>query len=182
MESDERLLGLARDGCEASWTALYQRHRGRIQRFALHMCGSAEVAGEAVQETFLALLDRMDRYDAGKGSLGSWLLGVARNKVLRLLEGERRHEAIESEDHAHAANALTDLTANESIEAVRRAVLALPANYREVTVLCGLEETGYEEAARILGCPVGTVRSRLHRARRLLMDRLIPVEKGGCVK
>ena len=58
------------------------------------------------------------------------------------------------------------------MDQVRRAVLALPANYREVVVLCELQELAYAEAAQILSCPVGTVRSRLHRARELLAARL----------
>ena len=67
---------------------------------------------------------------------------------------------------------LGDLTRKEGIDALRRAVLTLPRRYREVVVLCDLEEVDYADAARILGCPVGTVRSRMHRARALLMEKL----------
>jgi len=65
-----------------------------------------------------------------------------------------------------------DLTAREGIEALRRAVQTLPRRYREVVVLCDLEEVDYADAAVALGCPIGTVRSRLHRARGLLLDKL----------
>jgi DNA-directed RNA polymerase specialized sigma24 family protein len=58
------------------------------------------------------------------------------------------------------------------VELVRRAISTLPASYREVVVLCELEEMSYEETATALGCPVGTVRSRLHRARAILIDKL----------
>jgi RNA polymerase sigma-70 factor (ECF subfamily) len=58
------------------------------------------------------------------------------------------------------------------IDAVRQAILALPAHYREVVVLCSLHEMNYEQAAEAIGCPVGTVRSRLHRARAMLIDKL----------
>ncbi len=175
---DQDLLDRARAGCEESWTTLYRRHRGRIYRFALHMCGSADMAEDAVQETFLALLERMDRYDESRGTLEAWLLGVARNKVLRLLERDR--EAIH--DTEPSGNLLSEMAKSESIGAVRKAVLGLPASYREVVVLCDLEEMEYTEAARILNCPLGTVRSRLHRARQMLMERLMPVEKGGVVQ
>jgi RNA polymerase sigma-70 factor (ECF subfamily) len=67
---------------------------------------------------------------------------------------------------------LAGLGSRETVEQVRRAVLALPASYREVVVICELHELGYAEAAQILGCPVGTVRSRLYRARELLALRL----------
>ncbi|HKG23879.1 MAG TPA: sigma factor-like helix-turn-helix DNA-binding protein, partial [Blastocatellia bacterium] len=67
---------------------------------------------------------------------------------------------------------LGDLTRSEAIESVRQAVLALPPHYREVVALCELQEMSYVDAANALGCAVGTVRSRLHRARALLTERL----------
>jgi RNA polymerase sigma-70 factor (ECF subfamily) len=67
---------------------------------------------------------------------------------------------------------LAELIDREGIEALRRSVLALPRRYREVVVLCDLEEVDYGEAALVLGCPIGTVRSRLHRARALLLEKL----------
>jgi len=69
-------------------------------------------------------------------------------------------------------NALDDLTHREGIEALRRAIGTLPRRYREVVVLCDLEEVDYADAAGVLGCPIGTVRSRLHRARALLLEKL----------
>ena len=69
---------------------------------------------------------------------------------------------------------LLDLTRREGIDALRRAVQALPRRYREVVVLCDLEEVDYADAAVALGCPIGTVRSRLHRARGLLLEKLQP--------
>ena len=69
-------------------------------------------------------------------------------------------------------NPLGDLTRHETIESVRRAVLALPADYREAVVLCDLHEMSYAEAAQVLGCAIGTVRSRLHRGRALLTEKL----------
>ena len=69
---------------------------------------------------------------------------------------------------------LEDLTKAEMIDNVRRAVLSLPERYREVVVLCELQELSYGETAEILGCAIGTVRSRLHRARGLLLAKLRP--------
>jgi len=67
---------------------------------------------------------------------------------------------------------LGDLTRGEAIESVRQAVLALPTNFREVVVLCDLHEMSYVDAAAVLGCALGTVRSRLHRARGMLLEKL----------
>jgi RNA polymerase sigma-70 factor (ECF subfamily) len=77
---------------------------------------------------------------------------------------------------------LEDLTRAETIESVRKAVLSLPPKYREVVVLCELQDVSYGETAEILGCAIGTVRSRLHRARALLLAKLRPatnVEETG---
>ena len=73
---------------------------------------------------------------------------------------------------------LDDLTRAETIESVRRAVLSLPSKYREVVVLCELQDISYGETAEILGCAIGTVRSRLHRARALLLAKLRPAAEA----
>jgi len=70
------------------------------------------------------------------------------------------------------ADPLVDLAHREGVESLRRAVQALPRRYREVVVLCDLEEVDYADAAVALACPIGTVRSRLHRARSLLLEKL----------
>jgi RNA polymerase sigma-70 factor (ECF subfamily) len=77
---------------------------------------------------------------------------------------------------------LEDLSRTETIESVRRSVLALPERYREVVVLCDLQEMSYVEAAEVLGCAVGTVRSRLHRARALLIEKLRPAKEDEAVE
>jgi len=74
---------------------------------------------------------------------------------------------------------LGDLTRGEGVESLRKAILALPPHYREVVVLCDLNEMDYAGAAEILGCAVGTVRSRLHRARELILKKLCARGPGG---
>jgi RNA polymerase sigma-70 factor (ECF subfamily) len=71
---------------------------------------------------------------------------------------------------------LGELTRSERVEMLRRAVIALPVRYREVVVLCDLEELTYAEAADALGCAIGTVRSRLHRARTMLAARMAALD------
>ena len=85
--------------------------------------------------------------------------------------------ARQSED----AVALDGLIQRENTACVRAAVLALPEKYREVITLCELEGLDYEAAAAALACPVGTVRSRLHRARRMLAEKLDGAERRGSV-
>jgi RNA polymerase sigma-70 factor (ECF subfamily) len=174
LPSDEHLLTRLTAGCEESFTALYRRHQGRVFRFALEMSGSTAVAEEVTQEVFLGVLNGAVRHDPARGRVSSLLMGVARNQVLRSLSRDSRYTAdpAEGDRPSREADALANLTRREAIEAVRQAVLSLPPNYREVVVLCDLEEMDYGEAAEALGCPVGTVRSRLHRARALLTGKL----------
>ena len=183
--SDEELLRLAGAGDADAFTALYRRRQAGIYRFALQMCGSEGIAEDVTQEVFLTLVGRESQmFDPSRGTLAAYLYGVARNQVLRRLEKERHFVAIidETTEDESATTAsgqliaahdpLAELARNELIEAVRLAVLALPTHYREVVVLCELHEMSYAEAATALGCAVGTVRSRLHRARALLVEKL----------
>lgn len=175
--SDGELVRRMAAGDEEAFSVLYWRCHASVYRFALRMSGSPAVAEEVTQEVFLFLIRSSRAYDAARGPLVAFLLGVARNHVRRCLEREQAFLPLdefpgEAEPAVEAQDVLGDLTKRESIEAVRRAVLALPADYREVVVLCDLDEIDYAAAARILGCPLGTVRSRLHRARAMLLAKL----------
>src|SRR5215208_6863632 len=181
-ETDADLLRLMLAGDEEAFTALYRRRQGGVYRFALQMSGSEAVAEDVVQETFMVLMRDGGNFDAGRGSVSAYLYGIARNHVLRAFDRERAlvrfdDEAEEGADAPHEnlvarPDPLGDLTRAESVEKLRQAVLALPPHYREVVVLCELHETSYAEAADALGCAVGTVRSRLHRARAMLAEKM----------
>ena len=180
--SDHQLLRLVMAADEEAFTTLYRRRQGAIYRFALQMSGCNQVAEDVTQEVFLELMREPERYDPGRGTLSAYLYGIARNQVLRRLKRDRCYVPITEKDEDDSAaidgrliaagNPLDDLTRNESIEALRRAVLALPEHYREAVVLCDLHEMSYAEAADVLSCSVGTIRSRLHRGRALLADKL----------
>lgn len=173
---DSQLFFAMRAGDEDAFISLYRRRQGAIFRFALHMSGSAAIAEDVAQEVFLALLRSDCGFDPQRGALGAYLFGIARKLVLRYLDRDRAEGETGSEaglaELTGDADPLSDLTRREGIEALRRAVLALPRRYREVVVLCDLEEVDYADAAAALGCPIGTVRSRLHRARALLLEKL----------
>ena len=175
-ESDEDLLRLSSAGNEEAFTCLYRRRHASVYRFALHMSGRPDLAEEVTQDVFLQLIRDPGCYDASKGVLSSFLIGVARNCVLRHFERDRRHvyvdDASEFDPEAEGCDILADLTREQAINAIRKAVLTLPASYREVIVLCDLEELPYAGAAEIIGVPVGTVRSRLNRGRAMLMEKL----------
>jgi|SRR5581483_5520027 len=178
-DTDQQLFVRLRNGDEQAFVALYRRRQGAIFRFAMHMSGSPSVAEDVTQEVFMALLRDECGFDSERGTISGYLFGIARKLVLRNLERVRGDVALDFEADDGVApelsvndDPLAALTHREGIEALRRAVLTLPRRYREVVVLCDLEEVDYSEAAVALGCPIGTVRSRLHRARALLLEKL----------
>ncbi len=176
--SDQDLLRRMADGDAEAFTALYRRRQSGIYRFALQMSGSEALAEDVVQEVFLTLMREGRLYDPSRGSAVAFLYGIARNHVLRRLDrkwlaGEPPVEEASSADHPEA-----ELARRQLIASVRAAVLALPVHYREVVVLCDLEDADYAQAAAALGCAVGTVRSRLHRARQLLAQRLCGLDNA----
>ncbi|MEP7272982.1 MAG: RNA polymerase sigma factor [Acidobacteriota bacterium] len=180
--SDEDLLQLMIGGDEDAFVLLFRKRQGAIYRFALQMTGSEATADDVTQEVFMALLRSASRFDPSRGPLLSFLYGIARNQVLRRLERDRpflpldrpETDGDEVAELVDRRDPLMDLTRNELIEGVRQTVLTLPQHYREAVVLCDLHEMSYAETAEVLGCAVGTVRSRLHRARAMLLERLRP--------
>ncbi|MEO8487626.1 MAG: sigma-70 family RNA polymerase sigma factor [Betaproteobacteria bacterium] len=170
-------------GEAAALDPLYRRHKGIVYRFAMLWSGSPAVAADVTQDVFVHLLTHAGDYDALRGPLSPWLLGIARNFVRRRT-GTRESAAY---DDTVAIHALADvaspeeaLVARAEVEALRRAITALPPHYRDVLVLVELAERSYAEVAAICGLELNTVRSRLHRARALLASWLaIEAESPG---
>jgi RNA polymerase sigma-70 factor (ECF subfamily) len=137
------------------------------------MTGSATLAEDIVQDVFLVLMGELERYDPSRAALTTYLYGVARNISRYRIRGLRRLTSLDA-----AVNSVTedDLSAHiaqsDQLRQLRAGIAALPARYREVLLLCDVHELTYIEAAQALKVPVGTLRSRLHRARRLLVERL----------
>ena len=175
--TDEQLHRAALAGSQEAMAALYRRHGGLVYRFTLRMSGDASVAEEITQEVFLALLTQIDRFDVARGALSTWLCGIARRKLWKHLE--RSKDALFDFDEESAAELpctndgpAETLLRQEAVAAVRAGMDELPPLLREVVILCALEEMSYEQAAQVLMVPVGTVRSRLHRAKARLAGLL----------
>jgi RNA polymerase sigma-70 factor (ECF subfamily) len=180
-DRDDVLLRRAAKGDEESFTALYRRHQAALYRFALRMTGNVWAAEEIVQDVFMTLMREPKKYDSDRGPVGAYLYGIARNRVMKHLERLPRELPLEETNDDGtptselAVNRFTPAHWAEQQERsarVRAAVLDLPTEFREAVVLCELEELSYEEAAQRSGCPIGTIRSRLHRGRALLMAKL----------
>jgi RNA polymerase sigma-70 factor, ECF subfamily len=194
---DIELMRRLSSGDEDAFLEFYRRHQGGIYRYALHMTGRPEAAADVVQEAFLTLIRHGGRFDEGKGAPAAFLHGIAHNHIRKLHEKESRYVALSEEvgevhgpewdgprrnpsGGGHYTNTFIEGLERAEIGALlREAVLRLPDHYREPVTLCDLEGKSYSEAAALLECPVGTVRSRLNRARSILLEKLRPAHAGA---
>lgn len=178
-QDDASLLRLAAEGDREAFASFYRHRQQGVYRFALNMSGNAATAEEVTQEVFMVLIREPHIYDPGRGSIAALLYGMVRNHVLRVQKRERRFADWPDEGAEEVAAGVAaengpeiGLIRSDEINLVRQAILALPPTHREVVALCELEEMSYAQAADILGCAIGTVRSRLYRARQMLRQEL----------
>ena len=183
---DQHLLREMRAGKEDAFRAIYERHQGALFRFVLHMTGSSTTAEEVTQDVFMHLIRKPRAYDPSKAPLAAYLFGIARNLARRAFQNSAsdvRMDDVEELDVTPAeADLIEKLGNSETLDFLRKAVLALPELYREVVVLCDLEEMSYAEAAGILECSTGTVASRMNRARNMLRTKLTRTAARGCTR
>ncbi len=190
--TDAELLQRMQRGDGEAFSVLYQRHQQRVFRFATVYSGTDGVAADVTQEVFMQLFDNHS-FDPAQGELRAYLLGMARNLLRRHWRDAQRFEGLPEEEDGPLGEALIDrvepsalVSRAQQYSGLRAAILALPSYYREVMILCELEELDYQEAAHILEVPIGTVRSRLNRARKALSLALgasvttsVPSERGA---
>jgi len=161
---------------ERSWrepeqfAVLFDRHAPHIHRY-LARRADRQVADDLVAETFLAAFAKRDRYDLGHPDARPWLYGIATNLVNQHRRDEARQYRIrqaaiaEHDVPGHADRVAADVTAQAMRTVLNAALAALPAGDRDVLLLIAWEQLTYQEVSRALAIPVGTVRSRLNRAR-----------------
>lgn len=187
--SDEQLMVGCRDAPEDQARQLVgelaRRHLDRVTQFVYGLTGDPTGALDLAQEAFVRVYRHRARYKE-VARFSTWLYTIARNLALNELRDRKRRPrtagggaGTDSDERAGLGQAPTDgptpaeAAATSDLQAlVRREVAALPDAYRAVVVLCDLQERPYAEAAEILDVPVGTVRSRLFRARARLEERL----------
>lgn len=181
--TDEQLLKRASRGDEAAFLLLYERHRDAVFRFAYRMLGASAQAEDVTQDCFLSLIRRPEGFDDAKATLRTYLLGAARNLSLKSLKRRGQEVALEEfEEEPQAGRAeepLRNLLDEELAFEVSRAVENLPPLQREALLLFEYEELSLKEIAAIVETDVGTVKARLHRARRRLKRELEPYWKSS---
>lgn len=187
-KTDAQMIECLKRQDEHAFLALYDQHRITVYRFLMYMTGSTTTAEELTQEVFIRILDAMStgaigQFDSNKGTLEGYLLGIARN--LAREERRKTHRLVSLDDilgisegsqlpvqNGMTWDAVQRLIEHAELVLLYRAILGLPEHYREVLVLCSLQEKSYQEAAQILRCSEGTIASRMNRAKALISAKL----------
>ena len=175
---------------ESSWreperfAVLFDRHAPHIYRYLARRAGP-QVADDLVAETFLAAFAKRDRYDLRYSDARPWLYGIATNLAGQHRRDEARQFRIrqaavaDPEVPGHAERVAADVTAQATRALLGRALATLTAGDRDVLLLIAWEQLTYQEVSRALAIPVGTVRSRLHRARTKVRQALAGTEAAA---
>jgi RNA polymerase sigma-70 factor, ECF subfamily len=172
---------------DSEFQAAFDEHKDAVYRFAWRMSGSVAAAADITQDVFVSLLRHPNRFDPVRGTLRAFLLGIARNLALKHWRAEHRFEPLDDEaaqtrvaqtraaqTRAFVAEPV-DFERGEIGDIVGRAVRALRPLQREVVILAEYEGLTLAEIARAVDADVGTVKSRLHRARENLRRTLAPL-------
>jgi RNA polymerase sigma-70 factor (ECF subfamily) len=158
-------------------------HMDILHNYALRMTSNADDANDLVQETFLKAYRFWDKYEKGT-NIRAWLFRIMKNSYINRYRKETKEpETVDYNDIQNFYNTIRYQTADpndlqETIfgglleDDVARAIESLPEDFRTVVILCDIEGLSYEEISDFVHCPIGTVRSRLHRGRKMLQKSL----------
>jgi RNA polymerase sigma-70 factor (ECF subfamily) len=155
----------------AEFQSIFETNKDAVYGFAWRMTGSPDTAEDIAQDCFLQLLKSPGQYDGARGAIRPWLLGIARNLILKRWRAEGRWSSLDED------TVVVDPPSNDCRleEKVAQAVHSLPPLQREVLILIEYEGLTLEEAAHAVAGEVGTVKARLHRARNNLRRMLEPL-------
>jgi RNA polymerase sigma-70 factor, ECF subfamily len=156
----------------SSFHNLIEHEIPRLRRYARALTRNPDRADDLVQETLLRAIRKSHLWQPGT-DIRAWLFTIMHNHHVNMVRSVMRQDAmLDIEDMSSSLVATSDPTASRQLRELERALACLPDEQREVILLVGLEEMSYQEAAQVLGVPVGTVRSRLSRGRDALRRRM----------
>jgi RNA polymerase sigma-70 factor (ECF subfamily) len=175
---DDELVARFLAGDQAAFTALVHRHERRVYNLALRMLGREEDAKDAAQDAFLNALRKLSSF-RGQAAFTTWMHRVTMNTCYDILR-KRRREPLLDDPPEDIPSRVTGDPASQVADAidVQRALVQVPEDFRAVLILHDVQDLAYEDIAEIIGIPVGTVKSRLHRGR-VALARLLPGEPTG---
>jgi RNA polymerase sigma-70 factor (ECF subfamily) len=175
MGDEEAIIGRVLAGDVQAFRSIVDRYQGPVFRVVRGLLFDAADAEDVTQEVFLTAYARLAEYNVRRGPLASWLFVIARNKCLNVL-ARRRPEPIAPFEPIDGRRPDEPLDRQEWFERFDAALAALPGDQRIAFVLAEIEDTPYEEIARIERVPLGTVKSRVARAKEKLRQLLKPLE------
>lgn len=186
--TDSELVAQCRGGQQSAFGDLVLRHQGRLFHSVRQLVRSSEEAQDVCQEAFLQSYQKLGEFE-GRSSYYSWLFRIAYNLSINRLrrwspgvesiDAQREAIGLEPADPHPAGRPDERMLVAERQAVVRRALESLPDDFRTVIVLKEIEGLKYEQIADLVGVPVGTIRSRLHRAREELRQRLAGFMPAG---
>ena len=175
MRDQEHIIARARRGDADAFEQLVAAYRNQVFRLALRMCGNEADADEVAQEAFLSAWKGLPNF-RGESRFSTWLYQLTTHAAINLMRREKRQAAVEDIDEITAADdgpsPQQQVERTETQREIRSALMQLPEEYRQVLLLRFMQELSYEEIGRALKLPVGTVKSRLNRAKAQLKDIL----------
>jgi RNA polymerase sigma-70 factor (ECF subfamily) len=175
VESEDReLVRRVLAGRTGDFRGLVDRHKQSIFRFTLGLLGNWEEAEDVAQDTFLAAFTNLSGYQSSRAAFSTWLFTIARNRCINLLK-QKRPTALHEPDSIGEITSADPIVSQELSQQLDRALAALPVEQRSAFVLAEIEELPYDEIARIERTSLGTVKSRIHRAKQRLQSLLEPV-------
>ena len=174
-QTDGELLARSRDGDAAAFSELIDRHKNAIVNYLTKLTGSREEAEDYAQEAFLRIYQRAGNYDE-RGYFKAYLYRIGTNLVRSAQRRQKRwqvvHSLISINGHHVEPSQQKRVLRDEIAQRLRKAVSELPLRYRVPLVLYEVDEWPYRRIAQFLDCREGTVKSRIHRARRALRTEL----------
>ena len=170
-EVDEWLVGKARGGNPDAYEVLVRRHQARVYRIALRILGDPADAEDVTQEVFVQVWSALAGF-GGQSAFTTWLYRIAVNRSLNHRRRRRRTEPIEDHEPVTRIGPEEATVGKARAQATARAIADLPADLRSVFVLHQSEQLSYQDIGKVLGLSEPTVRGRLARARRTLLDQL----------
>lgn len=183
--TDADLLPRCRAGDEAAWKDLVARHTRKVFGLAYRFTGRVDEAEDLTQEVFVKVYQTLGRYREADGAFGAWLMAVARNHAIDHYRRRRLERAVRAEDPvvleampSREEHPVAELEREERVRLVHSGLRALPPDLRLPLILCDLQGMPYEEVASALAIPLGTVKSRINRARIELAKRLVRRHAG----
>lgn len=182
-QSDEQLVTAAQRGDRAATDVLLRRHYDRVHAVCRRIAGGTRDADDAAQEAMIRVVRNIDRFD-GRSTFSTWVYRIATNTALDELRKRQRRpqlQVVSDEDSSYGRSSPrepVDEIAHREVEsvvdrlAIDRALADLPPDYRVPVVMRDVGDLDYSEIAEALGIPIGTVKSRIARGRKLLLEQL----------